>query len=118
MPEGNIRLWNVNTQRPLRTINVTGPVFQMAFHPSKQILAVTQGQIALKLYNPTTGQQMQNISASAFGDIDFHPNGEFLAFGISSGAGEFQIWKLVTANANDVNRTYALPLKVPLIRGI
>ena len=98
-----VRIWNVNTQRHLRTVNVKDGVSQMALHPSKQILVAITGRRALKLYNPTTGQEMQNLS-SAFGDIDFHPNGEFLAFGANTAAGEFQIWKLVTANRLDVNK--------------
>ena len=101
-PDETVRLWNVNTQRHLRTINFIRHIDDVRFHPSKQMLAVSFGGIAVGLYNPTTGQQMQRLSISLAASLTFHPNGQFLAVG--SGRKEVKIYKLVTANRLDVTK--------------
>ena len=92
-----VRIWNVNTQRHLRTINTAVKI--VVFHPSKQILCVGSGLV--KLFNPATGQLMQTLDNTDY-SVAFHPNGQFLATHGDNNA--FKIWKLVTANANDVTK--------------
>ena len=101
--DNTARIWDVNTQRHLRTINFSGNAVSVAFHPSKQILAVAHGGSMMSLYNPATGQQMQSIRSGA-STIIFHPNGQFLAVGRNLSAGQVDIWKLVTANRLDANK--------------
>ena len=100
-----IRIWDVNTQGHLRTINAVG-VFQLAFHPSRQILAVG-GNSGVYLYNPNTGHRLQSRPLSGSGlNLAFHPNGQFLATNAFAGESysAVKIWKLVTANRLDVNK--------------
>ena len=103
--DDTVRLWNVNTQGHLRTINVVS-VSNLALHPSKQILAVG-GSSGVYLYNPNTGHRLQPRQLSGSGaDLAFHPNGQFLATNASVGGSysAVKIWKLVTANRLDVNK--------------
>ena len=96
------RIWNVNTQGHLRTINRPNSALSLAFHPSKQILAVGNGA-GVYLHNPNTGHQMQALHGSAL-PVAFHPNGQFLAMRDSAPSDIFQIYKLVTANRLDANK--------------
>ena len=92
--DDTVRIWDVNTQRHLRTITPRGAIYSnVEFHPSKQILAVDS-----RSYNPSTGEWLQSLRGSF---SVFHPNGEFLA---SAGGGSFSIWKLTTANRLDVTK--------------
>ena len=103
-PEGTIRIWDVDTQRHLRTINVgVTTAYDVTFHPSKQIVAVPTSGTQLGLYNPDTGQRMQSLNIYP-SSVSFHPNGQFLAVGIRSTAGEIKIYKLVTENPLDANK--------------
>ncbi len=102
-PDATIRIWDVDTQGHLRTINVGSHVSHMAFHPSKQILAVAPGGLWVDLYNPDTGQRMQRLNISMY-SLTYHPNGQFLAVGTRSTAGEIEIYKLVTENPLDANK--------------
>lgn len=103
LPDETVRIWDVNTRRHLRTINVDGAAFSVAFHPSKQIVAVAPSGIKVDLYNSATGQLLQRLNISSY-NVTFHPNGQFLAFAMRTGAGEVEIWKLVTANRLDANK--------------
>ena len=98
--DGTVRIWNVNTQRHLRTINNSPLISEVTFHPSKQILGV--GTSPVKLYNPATGQLMQILDNGHY-LMAFHPHGQFLATRDGPGT-TIKIWKLVTANVNDVNK--------------
>ena len=101
-PDISVRIWDVNTQRHLRTINVRRSVSHLAFHPSKEIIAVSS---SFDFYNPTNGQRMPRLrDPHRLTMMAFHPNGEFMAVGTNSGGGEFKIYKLVTANRLDANK--------------
>ena len=102
--DNTVRIWDVNTQRHLRTINVGNPahsglVSQLAFHPSRQILAAG-GNAGTMVYNPNTGSQIQKVSSSG-GVLAFHRQGNFLA---AYAGAEVRIYKLVTANRLDANK--------------
>ena len=101
--DNTIRIWDVNTQRHLRTINASralpGQFHHIAFHPSKQILAVG-GNGGLNVYNPNTGSRIQRMGSGFH--LDFHPNGQFMA--VRAGINEVRIYKLVTANRLDANK--------------
>ena len=102
MIDKTVRIWDVNTQRHLRTINSARQVYKVAFHPSKQILAVAGG---IYLYNPATGQQMSQLGRASNLSVAFHPNGQVhLALGPTDSHGDISIYKLVTANRLDVNK--------------
>ena len=94
---GNVRIWDVNAQRHLRTFKAIGNITDLAFHPSKQILAVSGGDTGL--YNPGTGQMTQSMNPSGY--VAFHPNGQFLAITAIS---RVYIYKLITANRLDATK--------------
>ena len=98
-----VRIWEVNTQRHLRTIEVGRGVKDIAFHPSKQILAVgTDG--AFRLYNSSTGRLIHTLlGGSPFTTVGFHPNGELLAVG-SSRHSTLWVYKLIAVNRLDANK--------------
>ena len=100
-----IRIWDADTDHHLRTINVPNySCYHLEFHPFKQIFAagfVNGGPI--EIYNSATGQRMQRIPTRSAG-MAFHPNGKFLAIRAALALGEFQIWKLVSANSLDANK--------------
>ena len=102
--DNTIRIWDVNTQRHLRTINVGNPVHsglvsELAFHPSRQILAAG-GNAGTRVYNPNTGSQIQEVSSSG-GVLAFHRQGNFLA---AYAGAEVRVYKLITANRLDANK--------------
>ena len=94
--DGTVRIWDVNTRRLLRTLNSGGG--SMAFHPSKQILAVGR-----KLYNPSNGVLIKTIDSSVFDSVAFHPNGNFFAAATPSRS-EVRIYKLITVNPLDATK--------------
>ena len=95
----SFRLWDVNTERHLRTIKSdSGGVDKVVFHPSKQMLFAS-GTGRIRVYNPATGQLLQNL-AHAYADA-LHPNGQFIA---GRGNKNVKIFKLVTANRLDANK--------------
>ena len=100
----NVRIWDVKTQRHLRTIDTANDkgVRSMRFHPSKQMLVVATPYI-MDIYNPATGQRIQRIETHVT-CVTFHPNGQFLAVGKPFNDGRVEIYKLVTANRLDVNK--------------
>lgn len=103
-----IRIWDVNTRRHLRTIDFTDlavAIDNLEFHPSKQMLVgnLLGTTLGLLVCNPATGQRIQIIRRGGYG-FDLHPNGQFLVKSPNTSDGEFEIWKLVTANPLDVNK--------------
>ena len=103
--DNTVRIWNVNTQGHLRTIRYLNGVFEVAFHPSKQILAAATGD-GVHLYNPNTGHRLQSRLSGSSSYLAFHSNGQFLATSAWDGgsATSVKIWKLVSANPLDVNK--------------
>ena len=96
--DDTVRIWNVNTQQHLRTINVGNSVYDVEFHPSKQILGVSVAY-STKFYNPSTGSGISGWLSGS--DVVFHPNGNFHA---ALHGKYIYIRKLVTANRLDVTK--------------
>ena len=105
--DGEVRIWDVSTQRHLHTINVHG-IVALVFHPSKQMFALGHASNSrLDFYNPATGQLLQRSTYSGY-PVAFHPNGQFMVLGHAK---EFRIYKLVTANRLDANKDGQVNIK-------
>ncbi len=95
-----VRIWSVNSHRHLRTIDASGNGAKVAFHPSKQILAVATNS-RVELYNPGTARHIQTVIGSS-DPFAFHPNGQL--FAVKYRGSVVGIYKLVTANRLDANK--------------
>ncbi|KUO02529.1 hypothetical protein AQJ67_21460 [Streptomyces caeruleatus] len=91
--EEKMRLWDVATGRPRRTIAAKGPV-SLAFSPDSHTLAMTTGSIAqgLKLWDVATGKTRRTIH-DGFGSFSFSPDGRTL---ITSVGYAVRLWDVAT----------------------
>jgi WD40 repeat protein len=84
-----IRLWDARTGILIHTIE-SGTIWGLAWHPSNQYLASVILDGDIRIWDIQTEQEVVAISSTAgrIGDIDWSPDGNFLAFGGSSSNGQ------------------------------
>ena len=101
-----VRFWDVNTRRLLRTIGGfgTNQNQDIAWHRSGQMFAVGNlGGIRLTKFSPgRSSSRRLNDGIIRCSDVDFHPNGNFLAGAFFDS--KVRIFKLITVNRLDVNK--------------
>ena len=102
--DGTVRLWNLATGRPVKTLHATARhgVYGVAFSPDGRLLASADGDGTVRLWNPATGRPVgkplhaSGRTTARWGvrAVAFSPDGTLLASGGADGT--VRLWNPAT----------------------
>ncbi|MFB2893410.1 trypsin-like peptidase domain-containing protein [Aerosakkonemataceae cyanobacterium BLCC-F50] len=97
LADGNIKLWNKNTGKELRTLaGHSSTIDALAISPDGQILASGSRDKTVKIWNLQNGQLLHTLTESpgSVVSLAISPNGQMIAAGSSVDNGVIRIWNL------------------------
>ncbi|HSF83031.1 MAG TPA: WD40 repeat domain-containing protein [Anaerolineales bacterium] len=95
--ENQVKIWNTNTWEITRTLQ-TGPIQEIAYAPTGNLLATSPDRYAVKLWQAHDGRELHTIYTSFTGAVNclaFSPDGTTLATGHYDGL--IQLWDTAKA---------------------
>ncbi len=96
--DNTLRLWDVQSGTPLRTIVDTGPAYSVAFSPMGRLLArstIFESRAAVDVWDVQTGKRLRLWEhTDSVGGIAFSPDGRLLAAGAANGT--TRLWDVQT----------------------
>jgi WD40 repeat protein len=104
-----VKIWDLQTQKPILQKDDTGEIFSVAFSANSQILASSGEDRTIKLWNLQSGALMGQLNQHDWqvGSVAFSPDNQTLVSGSQDGA--IELWDLHTQKFNrtlskDANR--------------